>query len=133
MLASASSRGDHTKSMEIIDYFREMGRRFWVLLALPLVGALLPVGYLVLKPATYVVSATVLAPAVVGGVSSNQYRGADSPKRFASNFEAALRTPTVLRQVSAERGVPLGRLRSGLNANQIEASSFVHVDYRTSH
>ena len=63
--------------MEILDYLKHLGRRGLWLLAIPAVTALIPMVYVFLTSG-YEGTATVAAPTVVGGVSTNQYRGADA-------------------------------------------------------
>src|SRR5436190_16336504 len=63
--------------MEILDYFKAIGRRFWVLVLVPLIAGFLPLAWFVLRPAQYAAHATVLPTSPLGGARSNQYRGPD--------------------------------------------------------
>jgi capsular polysaccharide biosynthesis protein len=117
--------------MEILDYFKAIGRRFWVLVLVPAIAGLLPLAYFVLKPAQYAVHVTVIPTSLVGGVRSNQYRGSDADKFFANNVAGALRTNTLINQVSQETGVPAKQVRGGLNVKQVDTSGFVQVTYLT--
>jgi hypothetical protein len=119
--------------MEILDYFKDIGRRFWALVLVPAVAGLLPVAWFVLRPAQYQARATVIPTALVGGTTANQYRGADADKQFASNMGAAAKTRRLVDQVAAETGVPAARVRSGLTVQQVTTSAFVDFTYVTSH
>src|SRR3954470_20995225 len=113
--------------MEILDYFKAIGRRFWVLVLVPLIAGFLPLTWVVLRPPRYAAHATVIPTSLVGGVRSNQYRGADADKFFANNVAGALRTTTLLNQVSQQTGVPTKQVRGGLTVKQVNTSAFVEV------
>ena len=117
--------------MELRDYLDILKRRKNILIAVPAVAALLVVGLIVVKPKQYQATATVAAPALVGGASSNQYSGANGPKSFVANFTAAVTSPPIVDQVSRETGVPKSRVKSGLTANEIGTSSLMQVTYAT--
>src|SRR3954452_21951731 len=118
--------------MEILDYFKTIGRRFWVLVLVPLIAGLLPMAWFLLRPAQYAAHATVIPTSLVGGVRSNQYRGADADKFFASNVAGALRTNTLLDDVSRQTGVSTKQVRGGLTVKQVNTSAFVEISYVTS-
>ena len=117
--------------MEILDYFKAIGKRFWVLVLVPAIAGLLPLVYFVVKPAQYSANATIIPTALVGGVRTNQYRGADAEKFFANNMTGALRTNPLIEQVSKQTGVPTHAVRSGLTVHQVGTSAFVQVTYTT--
>ena len=117
--------------MEIRDYLAILRRRLNILIAVPAVAALLIVGYIASQPKQYQATATVAAPALVGGASSNQYSGANGPKSFVANFSAAVTSPPIVDQVSAETHVPKTRVKSGLSATEIGTSSLMEVTYST--
>ncbi|MBV8303493.1 MAG: hypothetical protein JOZ04_04735 [Acidimicrobiia bacterium] len=117
--------------MEILDYFKAIGRRFWVLVLVPAIAGLLPLAYFVLKPTQYAAKVTIVPVSLVGGVRTNQYRGSDADKYFANNVIGALRTNRLMDQVSQETGVPAHTVRSGLSVSQVGTSSFVNVTYVT--
>ena len=118
--------------MELRDYLDILKRRKNILIAVPAVAALLVVGLIVVKPKEYQATATVAAPALVGGTSSNQYSGANGPKSFVANFTAAVTSPPVVDQVSRETGAPKNQVKSGVSANEIGTSSLMQVTYKTS-
>ena len=117
--------------MEILDYFKAIGTRFWVLVLVPLIAGVLPLAWFLLRPPQYAAHATVIPTSLVGGVRSNQYRGSDADKYFANNVAGALRTNTLLNQVSQQTGVPTKEVRSGLSVKQVNTSAFVTVTYLT--
>ncbi|HEV3353120.1 MAG TPA: Wzz/FepE/Etk N-terminal domain-containing protein [Acidimicrobiales bacterium] len=117
--------------MELRDYLDILKRRKNILIAVPAVAALLVVGLIVVKPKQYQATATVAAPALVGGASSNQYSGANGPKSFVANFTAAVTSPPIVDQVSRDTGVPKNRVKSGVSASEIGTSSLMEVTYKT--
>jgi len=117
--------------MEILDYFKAIGRRFWVLVLVPAIAGLLPLTYFVLRPTEYAAKVTVVPVSLVGGVRTNQYRGSDADKFFANNVTGALKTNRLMDQVSQETGVPARAVRSGLRVSPVNTSAFVNVTYVT--
>ena len=118
--------------MELRDYLDILKKRKNILIAVPAIAALLVVGMIVVKPKQYQATATVAAPALVGGTSSNQYSGANGPKSFVANFTAAVTSPPVVDQVSRDTGVANNQIKSGVSANEIGTSSLMQVAYKTS-
>jgi len=117
--------------MEILDYFKAIGRRFWVLVLVPAIAGLLPLAYFLLRPTQYVAKVTVIPTSLVGGVRTNQYRGSDADKFFANNVTGVLKTNPLIDQVSKETGVGAHTVRSGLRVAQVNGSAFVDVTYVT--
>src|SRR5437588_4224440 len=114
-MLSGGPRPGRALGMEILDYFRTIGRRFLVLVFVPLIAGFLPLAWFVLRPTQYAARATVIPTSLVGGVRSNQYRGSDADKFFATNVAAALRTNRLVDQVAKDTGVPAHQVRSGLS------------------
>jgi capsular polysaccharide biosynthesis protein len=117
--------------VELRDYLDILRRRKNILIAVPAVAALLVVGFIGLQPKKYQATATVAAPALVGGASSNQYSGANGPKSFVANFTAAVTSPPIVDQVASETHVAKNRIKSGLSASEIGTSSLMEVTYST--
>ena len=117
--------------MEIKDYLQILGRNLKVLVLVPLLATVLVVGYLVAQPVTYEATATVTPTALVGGASQNQYSGANGLKAFVGNFSAAVTSPPIIQEVSAQTREPRGKIRLGLSAQQVGDSSIMQVTYRT--
>lgn len=82
---------------------------------------------------TYAATATVAAPALVGGSQNNQYTGASGAKAFVSNFTAAITAPVIINRVAKETGVLAGNIVSGLSVTPIGDSSLLQVTYTTPH
>lgn len=117
--------------MEIREYLRIARRRLAILLLVPLLTAGVVAVWTFAQPRTYTAKATIAAPSVVGGSSSNQYSGADGTKSFVANFDAALTSQPILMKVSAATHVPTSTLASGLSASQIGTSTLMTVTYNT--
>jgi hypothetical protein len=117
--------------MEILDYFKTLGRRFWVLVLVPAIAGVLPLAWFLVRPTQYAARATVIPTALVGGIRANQYRGSDADRYFAANIAGAAKTNRLIDQVSAETGVPPSRVRGGLTVKQVNTSAFVDVTYLT--
>ena len=118
--------------MEIVDYLVSLGRRAWLLLGVPAACALVALLTVAIHPWQFTAGATVAAPALVGGVSSHQFRGADATKAYVTTFAAGLRSAPIVDRTSAHTGVPARRIRAGLHATPIGTSSFMKVTYSTS-
>jgi hypothetical protein len=123
---------DRDGEVEIVDYLESLGRRAWLLLGVPAACSLVALMFVAIRPATFTAGATVAAPALVGGVSSHQYRGSDATKAFVTTFAAGLRATPIVDRTSAQTGVPARRIRAGLHAAPIGNSSFVKATYATS-
>src|SRR3954447_23128577 len=132
-IGRASGRGVR-ETMEIIDYFRAIGRRFWVLVLVPLVAGLVPHAYFFVRPAEFAGRALISPTALVGGGGEdNQYTGSDAEKRFSNDVKAAVTTKQLIDQVAAETKAPARRVKSGLSINQLNESSFLQLSYITTH
>jgi hypothetical protein len=138
-MASGYDPGDETQTqppapsadVEIVDYLKAIGRRGWVLVGLPAATALVALMFVAMQPLEYQAGATVAAPALVGGISAHQYRGADDTKAFVTTFGATLRSAPIVDRTSANTGVPASRVRSGLHSAGIGTSSFVKATFTT--
>lgn len=117
--------------MEISDYLRIARRRLWILVLVPLLAGGIVAALVLTAPPAYRATATVAAPALVGGPSSNQYSGSNGPKAFVANFAAAVTSSRILNQVAAETHVPEPEVASGLAASPIGDSSLIEVSYQT--
>ena len=118
--------------MEISDYLRIIWRRLWILILVPLLAGGAVAALVLREPAKYDATATVAAPAVVGGQSANQYSGSTGPKTFVSNFVAAITSPRIVNQVAKETSVLPRNIRDGLAAVPIGDSAIIDVTYSTS-
>jgi hypothetical protein len=117
--------------VELRDYLDIAKRRLNVLVLVPALALLLVATATLARAAQYEATATVAAPALVGGINANQYSGAAGLKTFVANFSAAVTSPPIINKVSSQTGVSKGRLRSGLSASEVGSSSLMEVHYRT--
>jgi capsular polysaccharide biosynthesis protein len=117
--------------VEISDYLRIIRRRLWILALVPLLSGGIVAALVLKAPPTYRATATVAAPALVGGPASNQYSGSNGPKAFVANFAAAVTSSRILNQVAAETHVPEPEVAGGLMASPIGDSSLIEVSYQT--
>jgi capsular polysaccharide biosynthesis protein len=115
--------------VELSDYLAAAKRRWWILVLVPVAAAACVVALQVVKPASYQATATVAAPALVGGASSNQYTGSAGPKTFVANFQAVLTSPVILDRVSHDVNVPKSRISAGLSSSEVGLSSVMLVTY----
>jgi capsular polysaccharide biosynthesis protein len=118
--------------VELRDYVAILRRRLTVILMVPALALLAVAGYTVIKPKQFQATATVAAPALVGGVNANQYSGANGLKAFVANFSAAVTSQPILRQAEADTHVKRARIKGGITASEIGSSSLMEVTYKTS-
>ena len=119
--------------MEIDSYFGAIRRRLWILILVPLLAAGAVIAWELLQPPQYQATATVAAPAVVGGSGSptNQYSGANAPRAFVADFSGAITSPLIVNQVAEKTGAAPNAVADGLAVSQIGDSSLVQVTYTT--
>ncbi len=117
--------------MEISEYLRIIRRRLWILILIPLLAGGAVAALLLSQPKTYAATATVAAPALVGGSQTNQYSGANGTRAFVSNFAAALTAPVIVNRVAEETNVLPGKVTDGLSVAAIGDSSLLRVTYKT--
>jgi len=118
--------------MNARDYLRILRRRIIVLIGIPLVAvAAVAAVIMVVEPRQFTATATVAAPALVGGVSTNQYSGANGPKAFVANFIAAATSSVIVDKVSAQTHVTKPTIQKGIVVSEVGQSSLVTVQYTT--
>ena len=116
--------------MNVRDYLHILRKRILILIGIPLVAVVaVALIVLVVKPREYTATATVAAPALVGGASTNQYSGANGPKAFVANFISAATSDVIVDKVSAMTHVPKATIKSGLLPAEVGQSSLVTVQY----
>jgi capsular polysaccharide biosynthesis protein len=120
--------------VEIDSYLGVILRRLWILILVPLLAAGAVIAWELLQPARHQVTATVAAPAVVGGSAANttQYSGTNAPKAFVADFSGAVTSPLIVNQVAEKTGAAPAAVKDGLTVAQIGDSSLVQVTYTTS-
>ncbi len=109
--------------MEIRDYLRAIRRVLWLVIALPIVAALIT-GFLIERqPSAYQANASVVVPAISGnGVSQS------AASQYVSTFKDVLVSQPVVTEVSQKYGIKVSELTSGLSASTVTASSnIIHV------
>jgi hypothetical protein len=109
--------------MEIRDYLRAIRRILWLVIALPIVAALIT-GFLIERqPSAYQANASVVVPAISGnGVSQS------AASQYVSTFKDVLVSQPVLNEVSQKYGIKVSELASGLSASTVTASSnIIHI------
>jgi hypothetical protein len=115
--------------VEIVDYLRIARRRVWVLLGIPLAAAIVTTLLVVLAPAQYSATATVSAPALIGGSTTAQYGGTQGVSQFVAAFQSTAQGPMVRQQVSDETKVASGKISNGITVAQVGASASMQVTY----
>ena len=109
--------------MEIRDYLRAIRRVLWLVIALPIVAALIT-GFLIERqPSAYQANASVVVPAISGnGVSQS------AASQYVSTFKDVLVSQPVVTEVSQKYGIKVSELTSGLSASTVTASSnIIHI------
>lgn len=115
--------------METVSYLSIIRRRLWILLVVPLLAVGAVVAWELRQPPRYSATATVAAPAVVGGPSTNQYSGVNAPRAFVADFSGAVTSPLIVNQVAEKTGAAPAAIKDGLEASQIGSSSLVQLTY----
>ncbi len=117
--------------MEIADYLSIVRKRLWILVLVPLLAGGIVTGLVLAGGPRYAATATVAAPALVGGPSSNQYSGSNGPSAFVANFVAAVTSSRIVNQVAAQTKVPAPEVAAGLGTTPIGGSSLIQVTYQS--
>ena len=115
--------------MEVQDYVSVVRRRWWLFLC-PFVAMAAVFLATVNGPPSFTSTATVSALAVSGG-PTGQYSGTSGAKTFVANFQAALRSPSVINEVVRAQGVKAADARNGLSSGPVGESTIIEVTYRT--
>jgi capsular polysaccharide biosynthesis protein len=117
--------------VEIDSYLGAIRRRLWILILVPLLAAGAVIAWELRSPPDHQATATVAAPAVVGGSATNQYSGANAPRAFVADFSGAITSPLIVNQVTEKTGAAPTAVKNGLAVSQIGDSSLVQVTYTT--
>lgn len=125
----AAASGERRPPMEILDFLAIARRRWLVLVGVPVLAAVITLGYLLLTPTVWTATATVNAPALVGGQFGTQYTGSQAVNQFVAQFQAVAVGPSIAKQVSDKTSVPSGRIKNGLTVGQVGASSVMTIMY----
>ena len=104
--------------MEIRDYLRAIRRILWLVIAVPVIAAILVGGFIELQPSVYQANATAIVPAITSnGISQS------AASQYVSTFKDVLVSQTVVNDVSQKFGIPVTELVTGLSASTVTASS----------
>ncbi|RKT78447.1 subunit length determinant protein [Terracoccus luteus] len=114
--------------MEITDYLAIARRRWMLLIGVPLLAAVIAGVVLFTAPVQYTATATVNAPALVGG-SSGQYTGSQAVTQFVSAFQSTAASAPVDDAVRAQTTLQPGQIEDGLAVTQIGGSSAVSITF----
>lgn len=115
--------------MELLDFLRVAKRRWYVLVGVPLLAALLAFGYVLLAPTVWTATATVSAPALVGGEFGTQYTGSQAVNQYVAQFQAVASGPAVRRAVAEQTGVKPAEISEGLTIAQVGASTVMTITF----
>jgi capsular polysaccharide biosynthesis protein len=115
--------------METVSYLSIIRRRLWILLLVPLLAVGAVVAWELRQPPQYSATATIAAPAVVGGPATNQYSGANAPRAFVADFSGAVTSPMILNHVAEKTGAATATIKDGLKVSQIGTSSLLQLTY----
>jgi hypothetical protein len=109
--------------MEIRDYLRRIGPRLWILAIVPIASAGVTFSLLDRQPQRYEASTTITIPTSLTRANGSMI------SIYADNFEQAVRSTDVVRQVSSETGVSRAAIRSGVKTRRIGNSSLIRMTY----
>jgi hypothetical protein len=115
--------------VEIVDYLRIARRRIAVLIAVPLLAAAAAGALVINAPTRWTATATVSAPALVGGATGNQYTGSQAVSQFAAAFQATAQSPGVRQTVADQTGVDRNEIGDNLVVSQVGASSTMTLSF----
>ena len=90
--------------MEIIDYLRIARRRWWILVAVPVLAGLAAAALILSAPASYTTTATVSSGALVSSDGS-PFSGPQGTAQFVAAFTAASQNPQTRQAVQSQTGV----------------------------
>lgn len=125
------SESEGTTAVEISDYLRVIRRRLWILILIPLLAGGAVAALILSQPKMYAATATVAAPALVGGSQTNQYSGANGTKAYVANFTAAVTAPVIVNRVAEETQMLPGKVSDCLSVAPIGESSLLKVTCQT--
>jgi uncharacterized protein involved in exopolysaccharide biosynthesis len=108
--------------LELSDYLRAIGRRFWILVIVPVVAAGLAAAYLFQQPQMYEAKATVILPIPAD-------RSASVVTQTINDFTTELKSDFILTRLASGTGERKSALSSGLSVNQNGSSRVLGVTY----
>jgi len=112
--------------MEIIDYLRIARRRWWILVAVPVLAGLAAAALILSAPPSYSSTATVSSGSLVNSDGS-PFTGTQATGQFVAAFTAASQNPQTRQSVQAQTGVGPTDQADGIEVDPIGASSDLQV------
>ncbi len=104
--------------MEIRDYLRAIRRVLWLVIAVPIVAALLVGGFIETQPSSYQANAYAVVPAITAnGISQS------AASQYADTFKDVLTSQQVIPVVAQKYGISQAELVDGLSSSTTTASS----------
>ncbi|MGO4600897.1 hypothetical protein [Terrabacter sp. 2YAF2] len=114
--------------MEIIDYLRIARRRWWILVAVPVLAGLAAAVLILSAPASYTTTATVSSGALVSSDGS-PFSGPQGTAQFVAAFTAASQNPQTRQAVQTQTGVSAVDQADGVAVTQVGTSSDIQVAF----
>ena len=104
--------------MEIRDYLRQIRRYLWLVIAIPVIAALVTGGFMELRPSVYQADASVVVPAITASGFSQS-----AASQYVDTFKDVIVSQPVLNDVFQKYNIPVDELASGLSASTVTPSS----------
>lgn len=112
--------------MEIIDYLRIARRRWWILVAVPVLAGVAAAALILLAPASYSSTATISSGSLVNSDGS-PFSGPQGTTQFVAAFTAASQNPQTRQAVATQTGVSPADLADGIEVDAVGNSSDMQV------
>lgn len=117
--------------VEVIDFLATARRHWLLLLGVPVLAAALTIGYVLLTPVVWTATATVSAPALVGGQFGAQYSGSQAINQYVAQFQSIATGPTVRKEVTRTVKIAPSDMVDGLSVDPVGASSMMTITYES--
>ncbi len=111
--------------MEITGYVSTLGRRLWLIPAIPALATLVAFGYLFIQPQEYRAEVTLISPPSGDALGNATINVAQN----ISNLQGAITSQPVVERVSADTGVPPKDINGVLLGEQVGNSNIMEVSY----
>lgn len=127
----SSHPSERPEPVEVIDFLAKARHHWLLLVGVPLLAAVLSIGYVLLSPVMWTATATISAPALVGGQFGAQYTGSQAINQYVAQFESIATGPTVRREVTRATKVSPSTLTDGLSVAPVGASSMMTITFES--
>jgi len=111
--------------LEITGYVSTLGRRLWLIPAIPALATLVAFGYLFIQPQEYRAEVTLISPPSGDALGNATINVAQN----ISNLQGAITSQPVVEQVTADTGVPPKDINGVLLGEQVGNSNIMEVSY----